>query len=55
MHDIVKVHTPIVVKELCDLMETVSRHGHRKVAAPFDGFYIVDAKILLEPASQLLQ
>ena len=38
MHYVVEVHGRVVVKELCDLMESVPQNGHRKIATPFDGF-----------------
>jgi hypothetical protein len=55
MHDVVEVHGRVVVKELCDLMESVPRHSHRKIATPFDGFYEAGGKVFLESAGQLLQ
>ena len=45
----------IVVKKLCNLVELIPRHRHRKIAAPFDGFDEAAGKIFLEPAGQLLQ
>ena len=43
------------MKELCDLMESVPRHSHRKIATPLDGFDETGGKVFLESAGQLLQ
>src|SRR5437868_15151381 len=50
MHDVIKVHSRVVVKELCYLMEPVSRHSHREVTTPFDGLYEAGGKVFLDSA-----